>query len=109
VITPGWDIFSTAVGRLCHFAPEQLEGKCYSGEKVDIWAMGVALFRMIVGRPPFTGKSIQVLVKDIKDVNYSLPDFVSPGSSLFISLDLSPSLFDHQRQKTDSGDQRQRI
>jgi len=109
VITPGWDIFSTAVGSLCHLAPEQLEGKCYSGEKVDIWAMGVALFRMIVGRPPFTGKSIQVLVKDIKDVNYSLPDFVSPGSSIFISLHLSPSLFDHQRQKTDSGDQRQRI
>jgi serine/threonine protein kinase len=40
----GWDIFSTGmVGSLYHLSPEQLEGRCYSGEKIDIWAIGILL------------------------------------------------------------------
>lgn len=41
----GWDMFqTTGVGSLYHLSPEQVTGKAYSGEKMDTWAIGVALF-----------------------------------------------------------------
>jgi len=44
IFNEGWDLFSTAVGTLHHLAPEQVEGHVYSGEKVDLWALGIALY-----------------------------------------------------------------
>lgn len=44
IFQKGWDIFQTGlVGTLWHLAPEQIAGQAYSGERVDVWAMGVAL------------------------------------------------------------------
>lgn len=41
----GWDLFNTRlVGSLYHLSPEQVQGQCYSGEKIDIWAVGVILY-----------------------------------------------------------------
>ncbi len=38
-------MFSTGmIGSIWHLSPEQLEGVCYSGEKIDIWGMGVLLY-----------------------------------------------------------------
>lgn len=31
------------VGTLWHLSPEQIHGQTYSGEKVDLWAIGVLL------------------------------------------------------------------
>lgn len=73
----GWDLFSTAVGSLYHLSPEQINGECYSGEKTDTWAIGVALYRMVTGKPPFFSSDINQLLDDIKNVNYSVPDFLS--------------------------------
>jgi serine/threonine protein kinase len=44
IFEEGWDIFSTGlVGGLYHITPEQLQGMAYSGESLDIWAVGVIL------------------------------------------------------------------
>ena len=73
----GWDLFSTAVGSLYHLSPEQINGECYSGEKTDTWAMGVALYRMVVGKPPFCSSDINQLLEDIRAVNYEVPEGLS--------------------------------
>jgi eukaryotic-like serine/threonine-protein kinase len=45
-------------------APEQFEGRQLDGRS-DVWALGVLLYEMITGRPPFTGESIAVLANVI--------------------------------------------
>jgi serine/threonine protein kinase len=41
------------MGTPIYVAPEIIEGKEYSGEKVDVFACGVVLFIMLTGRYPF--------------------------------------------------------
>jgi serine/threonine protein kinase/Ca2+-binding EF-hand superfamily protein len=78
IFTKGWDLFETPhVGGLCHVAPEQLRQEPYSGEKNDIWGLGVILYILLVGRLPFNGYGQQYL-DNIKAVNYTLPDTLSP-------------------------------
>lgn len=84
IFQTGWDMFSTAVGSLLHLSPEQVSGQCYSGEKTDTWAMGVALFRMLVGRPPFFSSNAQKMLAAIKNADYEIPDSVSPQAQALI-------------------------
>jgi serine/threonine protein kinase len=42
-------------GTPCYMPPEMLSKKKYSGDKVDVWSFGVALYRAVVGRFPFRG------------------------------------------------------
>jgi serine/threonine protein kinase len=47
---------STYCGTLDYMAPEVLKGYNYTN-KVDIWALGILLFEMTHGQPPFNAKS----------------------------------------------------
>lgn len=67
-------------------APELVLGKQYFGPEVDIWAMGVVLYALLVGSLPFDDLNIDILYKKILVMNikrlYSLI-----GRIDFISLD----------------------
>lgn len=39
-------------GTLDYLPPEMVEGRKHN-EKVDLWAMGVLLYEMLCGKPPF--------------------------------------------------------
>jgi serine/threonine protein kinase/serine/threonine protein phosphatase PrpC len=52
------------VGTPQALAPEQFEGKTLDGRS-DIWSIGVLLYEMVTGVPPFTGDSIAVLASAI--------------------------------------------
>lgn len=78
IYTPGWDIFSTSlVGSLYNLSPEQIGGSLYSGEKIDIWSTGVAVYCLLVGRPPFYDPELQTLLDRIAKCEYDIPDFLS--------------------------------
>lgn len=46
-------LLRTCLGTTAYMAPELVMKQAYSGEKVDIFAMGVILFIMVAGHPPF--------------------------------------------------------
>lgn len=43
---------STIIGTPVYKPPEQIEGNKYD-EKVDIWALGIISYEMLVGKHPF--------------------------------------------------------
>uniref|UniRef100_A0A1I7U1J1 Protein kinase domain-containing protein n=1 Tax=Caenorhabditis tropicalis TaxID=1561998 RepID=A0A1I7U1J1_9PELO len=51
--------------------------KSYSGELVDIWALGVLLFFMLVGVTPFKGETVADMKVMIMEGKFQLPDYIS--------------------------------
>lgn len=50
------------VGTAAYMAPEQAEGRDDVDGRVDVWALGVMLYEMIVGRRPFEAPSTATLL-----------------------------------------------
>jgi polo-like kinase 1 len=44
--------------------------------EVDYWSIGVILYTMLYGRPPFESQDVKMTYKKIKSVTYSFPDHV---------------------------------
>ena len=63
----------TICGTPNYIAPEVLENKGHSYE-VDIWAVGVVAYTLLVGKPPFETADVKTTYKRIKMNAYSFPD-----------------------------------
>lgn len=79
IFKKGWDLFSTQlVGSLQHISPEQTQGHCYSGEKIDTWSAGIILYVMLTGLMPFAANNVHQLFDVIREAKYEpLGDEVS--------------------------------
>jgi len=87
IYTPGWDLFSTSlVGSIFNLSPEQIAGRCYSGEKIDVWSAGVLVYCLLVGHPPFYDSDTRKLIDSITTGTFDIPSFVSPSAADFIRL-----------------------
>ncbi|CUM66804.1 uncharacterized protein PRCAT00004486001 [Priceomyces carsonii] len=64
----------TICGTPNYIAPEVLGGKT-SGHsfEVDIWAIGIMMYALLIGKPPFQAKDVQVIYERIKKTEYSFP------------------------------------
>ncbi|XP_068328378.1 serine/threonine-protein kinase ATG1t-like isoform X1 [Pyrus communis] len=65
---PG-DYAETVCGSPLYMAPEVLQFERYDG-KVDMWSVGVILFELLNGRPPFPGRTNVQVLKTIKSSTY---------------------------------------
>lgn len=86
----------TVCGTPNYIAPEILEGKDGHSFEVDIWAIGVIIYTMIVGRPPFECKDVKSTYKKILANSYTYPDLVpvSDGAKSMIQEILQVSSHD---------------
>jgi calcium-dependent protein kinase len=57
-------------GTAYYIAPEVLQSE-YS-EKCDLWSIGVILYILLSGRPPFDGNDDKEIVKNVKIGQYSM-------------------------------------
>ena len=54
----------TMVGSPSYLSPEQIQGAVL-GPASDVWAMGVILYEMLAGHPPFSGSRLEMLFQQI--------------------------------------------
>ena len=66
------ELATTACGTPGYVAPEILEGKGY-GKEVDYWSIGVILYILLCGFPPFYEENNQKLFEMIKNCDFEFP------------------------------------
>lgn len=71
----GEESMSGVVGTPYYVAPEVLAGRDY-GEKVDVWSVGVVLYVMLAGFPPFNGESVVEIFHAVLRANLRFPSRV---------------------------------
>ena len=85
----------TVCGTPNYVAPEILEKKNGHSYEVDIWSLGIVIYTMLFGVPPFDSNDEKVIYSKIKTNNYKFPNNIKVESSAkkLISslLNLDPS------------------
>ena len=64
----------TVCGTPNYLAPEVLSNKAGHGYEVDVWSLGVVLYAMVVGKPPFETQDVKMTYEKIKKVIYQFPE-----------------------------------
>ena len=64
----------TVCGTPNYIAPEILDGKTGHSYEVDIWSLGVIIFTLIIGKPPFETRDVKTTYKRIKMNAYTFPE-----------------------------------
>lgn len=67
----------TICGTPNYIAPEVLEGKCGHSYEVDVWSLGVIMYTLIIGKPPFETSDVKTTYKRIRMNAYSFPEHVT--------------------------------
>lgn len=88
------ELATTACGTPGYVAPETISGKGY-GKEVDYWSIGVILYIMLCGFPPFYDENNQKLFDSIQNCKYEFPspywDGVSDSAKDLIRKILVPN------------------
>ena len=66
----------TICGTPNYIAPEVLDGKHGHSYQVDTWSLGVVLYTMLVGKPPFETSDVKTTYRRIRMNAYTFPESV---------------------------------
>ena len=69
------DISETFCGSPLYMAPEILNYQKYT-DQADLWSVGVILYQLLTGKTPFEGKSLSDLVKNMKEEEIRIPNYI---------------------------------
>lgn len=92
----GWSILNplgskrkTLCGTIDYLSPEMIRPREYD-EQVDVWALGILTYELIVGVPPFEENSKELTYKRILKCDIDFPSSVSKDAQDLISKLLQP-------------------
>lgn len=96
----GWAVHNadrrrmTFCGTMEYLAPEMVNNKKHDSS-IDLWCLGVLTYEFLAGKTPFENKSrnMREVYKNIKELTYEIPDFITPAAADFIAklLVIDPS------------------
>jgi len=66
----------TVCGTPNYIAPEIITGKEGHSYEVDIWSLGVIVYTLLIGKPPFETSDVKTTYRRIKMNAYSFPDHI---------------------------------
>ena len=66
----------TVCGTPNYIAPEILSGKQGHSYEVDIWSIGVILYTLLIGKPPFETSDVKTTYRRIKANAYTFPEHI---------------------------------
>ncbi len=85
----------TVCGTPNYIAPEILEGKHGHSYEVDIWSLGVIIYTLVIGKPPYETSDVKTTYHRIKTNTYSFPEHIlisGPAKDLITRiLNLDPT------------------
>jgi polo-like kinase 1 len=64
----------TICGTPNYIAPEVLDGKIGHSYEVDVWSLGVIIYTMIIGKPPFETSDVKTTYRRIRMNAYTFPE-----------------------------------
>lgn len=67
--------------------------------KVDIWCLGILLYEMLHGAPPFEAESIAEIRTQLKDLNIMIKEDLDPDTKGLLQYMLKAN--EHQRYSID--------
>ncbi|KAJ3384570.1 hypothetical protein HDU92_003502 [Lobulomyces angularis] len=73
---------NTVCGSTGYLPPEMIKGEGYIGPEVDIWCLGIILYAMLTGKPPFPTKDKGF--RKTLSANFQVPSFVSQDAAILI-------------------------
>ena len=56
-----------------YMAPEIIDGTNGHSYEVDIWSIGIIMYTLLIGKPPFEGKDVRETYNKILIGDYNLP------------------------------------
>ena len=69
----------TLCGTDAYMAPEMIARRSY-GKAVDFWSLGILIFEMLTGKPPFSHRETKELHRKILTEKVKWPQFIGPAA-----------------------------
>jgi len=75
----GWAVYapssrrSTMCGTLDYLPPEMLADQPRHDQQVDLWALGILVYELLIGKPPFEHEDDKKTLRNIKMGKYTFP------------------------------------
>lgn len=66
----------TVCGTPNYLAPEVLLSKLGHSFEVDVWSLGVVIYTLLIGKPPFETPEVKMTYEKIKKGVYSFPEHI---------------------------------
>jgi hypothetical protein len=60
---------SSGLGSALYMAPEQMRNAKSCDERADLWALGIILYELLAGVPPYDGESVHEVVANVLEQN----------------------------------------
>mmetsp|Transcript_4864 Transcript_4864/g.14670 ORF Transcript_4864/g.14670 Transcript_4864/m.14670 type:complete len:860 (+) Transcript_4864:155-2734(+) len=89
--SPGWDLFDgeNVVGSLYYLSPEQVARQAYSGFAADMWGVGICMYWLLNGKPPYVGDSPESVFAAVRKQDLVPIEGISPEAWSLVTRLLS--------------------